>query len=127
MGNKRINLYLFCKKMTKLLPFHTVFYVISQGLGALIPAAQTLAIAIFINSVSISNTAQSSSSNVIFSLLLILACVFFQNIMPVITRVVNTSKRNKLTLHINHILLKKQMNLSSSLSTFSLSIFLELS
>lgn len=112
MENKRINLYSFCKKMTKLLPFHTVFYVISQGLGALIPAAQTLAIAIFINSVSISNTVQSSSSNVIFSLLLILACVFFQNIMPVITRVVNTSKRNKLTLHINHILLKKQMNLS---------------
>lgn len=112
MGNKRINLYLFCKKMTKLLPFHTVFYVISQGLGALIPAAQTLAIAIFINNVSASNTAQSSSSNVIFSLLLILACVFFQNIMPVITRVVNTSKRNKLMLHMNHILLKKQMNLS---------------
>ena len=112
MGNKRINLYLFCKKMTKLLPFHTVFYVISQGLGALIPAAQTLAIAIFINNVSASNTAQSSSSNVIFSLLLILACVFFQNIMPVITRVVNASKRNRLTLHLNHILLKKQMNLS---------------
>lgn len=112
MENKRINLYSFCKKMTKLLPFHTVFYVISQGLGALIPAAQTLAIAIFINSVSISNTVQSSSSNVIFSLLLILACVFFQNIMPVITRVVNTSKRNKLMLHMNHILLKKQMNLS---------------
>lgn len=112
MENKRINLYSFCKKMTKLLPFHTVFYVISQGLGALIPAAQTLAIAIFINSVSASNTTQSSGSNVIFSLLLILACVFFQNIMPVITRVVNTSKRNKLMLHMNHILLKKQMNLS---------------
>ncbi len=112
MENKRINLYSFCKKMTKLLPFHTVFYVISQGLGALIPAAQTLAIAIFINSVSASNTTQSSGSNVIFSLLLILACVFFQNIMPVITRVVNASKRNRLTLHLNHILLKKQMNLS---------------
>lgn len=112
MGNRRINLYSFCKKMTKLLPFHTVFYVISQGLGALIPAVQTLAIAMFINSVSASNTTQSSGSNVIFSLLLILACVFFQNIMPVITRVVNASKRNTLTLHMNHVLLKKHMNLS---------------
>lgn len=112
MGNRRINLYSFCKKMTKLLPFQTVFYVISQGLGALIPAAQTLAIAIFINSISALNTTRSSGSNVIFSLLLILACVFFQNIIPVITRVVNTSKRNRLILHMNHVLLKKQMNLS---------------
>lgn len=98
--------------MTKLLPFHTVFYVISQGLGALIPAAQTLAVAMFINSVSASNTTQSSGADVIFSLSLILACVFFQNSIPVITRVVNASKRNRLTLHMNHILLKKQMNLS---------------
>lgn len=112
MENRKINLYSFCRKMTKLLPFHTVFYVISQGLGALIPAAQTLAVAMFINSVSASNTTQSSGADVIFSLSLILACVFFQNSMPVITRVVNASKRNRLTLHINHILLKKQMNLS---------------
>ncbi len=112
MENRKINLYSFCKKMTKLLPFHTVFYVISQGLGALIPAAQTLAVAMFINSVSASNTTQSSGADVIFSLSLILACVFFQNSIPVITRVVNASKRNRLTLHMNHILLKKQMNLS---------------
>lgn len=98
--------------MTKLLPFHTVFYVISQGLGALIPAAQTLAIAMFINNVSASNADQPYDAKVIFSLLLILACVFFQNVMPVITRVVNVSKRNRLTLHMNHILLEKQMNLS---------------
>ncbi len=112
MENRKINLYSFCRKMTKLLPFHTVFYVISQGLGALIPAAQTLAVAMFINSVSASNTTQSSGADVIFSLSLILACVFFQNSIPVITRVVNASKRNRLTLHMNHILLKKQMNLS---------------
>ncbi len=112
MENRKINLYSFCRKMTKLLPFHTVFYVISQGLGALIPAAQTLAVAMFINSVSASNTTQSSGADVIFSLSLILGCVFFQNSIPVITRVVNASKRNRLTLHMNHILLKKQMNLS---------------
>ncbi len=112
MGNKRINLYLFCRKMTELLPFHTVFYVISQGSGALIPAAQTLAVAMFINSVSTSNTTQSPGADVILSLSLILACIFFQNSIPVITRVVNASKRNRLTLHMNHILLKKQMNLS---------------
>lgn len=112
MENRRINLYSFCRKMIKLLPFHTVFYVISQGSGALIPAAQTLAIAMFINSVSAANTTQYSGSNVIISLSLILACVFFQNIIPVITQGVNVSKRNRLTLHMNHVLLKKQMNLS---------------
>lgn len=112
MEKKKINLYLFCKKMVKLLPFHTVFYVISQGLGALIPAAQTLAITMFINSVCSANMTQSQGLNIIFPLLLILLCVFFQNIIPVITRVVNVSKRNKLALYMNHILIKKQMNLS---------------
>ncbi len=112
MENRRINLYSFFIRMTKLLPFHTVFYVISQGLGALIPAAQTLAIAMFINSVSAFDTPQPSGSNGIFSLLLILACVFFQNMIPVITRVVDASRRNRLTFHMNRVLLKKQMNLS---------------
>lgn len=112
MENRRINLFLFCKEMTKLLPFHTVIYVMFQGLGALVPAVQTLAIAMFINNMSSQNTTQSSGSNVILPLLLILLCVFVQNIMPVIMRVVNASKRNRLILHMNHILLKKQMNIS---------------
>lgn len=98
--------------MVKLLPFHTVFYLIFQGLGALIPAVQTMAIAMFVDNMGGLNTTPYSGSNIIIPLLLILLCVLGQNVIPVITQVVNESKRNRLILHMNYKLLKKHMNIS---------------
>ena len=112
MKNRRINVYIFGKQMVKLLPIHTIFYVVSQGLLALFPMVQTMAIAAFINNVSSENAMKHSNPGIFLPLLAILLCVLLQNVMPVITQIVNVSQKNKLSLHLNLMLLNKQMKLS---------------
>ena len=112
MKNRRINVYIFGKQMVKLLPIHTIFYAVSQGLLALFPMVQTVAIAAFINNVSSENAMKHSNPGIFLPLLAILLCVLLQNVMPVITQIVNVSKKNKLSLHLNQMLLNKQMKLS---------------
>lgn len=112
MKNRRINVYIFGKQMVKLLPIHTIFYAVSQGLLALFPMVQTVAIAAFINNVSSENAMKHSNPGIFLPLLAILLCVLLQNVMPVITQIVNVSKKNKLSLHLNLMLLNKQMKLS---------------
>ena len=110
MEYKKINIITFMGKMVEIIPGHTIFYVLSQGVGALLPALQTMAVALFVNNVIASDGLQTGK--VISPLLLIMFCILFQNVIPVITRIVNTSKKNRLTYSVNLVLLRKQMKLA---------------
>jgi len=112
MKSTDLNIYRFLRKMVKILPIHTIYYLFFQGIIALIPAIQSMAIASFIDNLSYSENYMSSFYNITFPIVVILICVFFQNTIPIVTGIVNTSKSNILTIYFSNLLLNKQMKLS---------------
>lgn len=93
-------------------PFYVVFRIIIIFMGALIPAAQTMATADFVDSVKGYMEKSVDMVSVVMAVLLIIAYIFLSNLIPAIEEIIDTLGRQKLDLYLNEKLVRKRSRLS---------------
>lgn len=92
----------------KIVPLQSVLLIVYMIINALMPAAQALALANFVDHSMKMLEGGGSLEPIIISILLIMLCILFVNLMPSIMDIVNLSAKNKMTLVLKNEILNKK-------------------
>ena len=105
--SKKYNVMSFVLLIMRIIPLQSLYNILHTILSSLLPAAKTLAIANFIDSAGSIFEGEKEFSSIYIPILLILACIVIENVMPALLQLVNTSGRNKLNIVIKKDITRK--------------------
>ncbi|WP_171905572.1 ABC transporter ATP-binding protein [Eisenbergiella tayi] len=105
--SKKYNVMSFVLLIMRIIPLQSLYNILHTILSSLLPAAKTLAIANFIDSAGSIFEGEKEFSSIYIPILLILACIVIENVMPALLQLVNTSGKNKLNIVIKKDITRK--------------------
>lgn len=106
--NSKYTVFRFFLNMIKILPFHSGYLLLVAIVNALLPTAQTLAIAEFVNRVEGTYSDVLEVRMVLIPLLILLGIVIFKQMIPSATNLINGLAQNRLKLVLRNRFMKKQ-------------------